>query len=432
MSERNQKDTVILRGGMEPHGRAVLPSSKSELHRLLICACFAEAGTHISYCGGLPEDVKRTADGLEKLGAVIEVSENQIEIRKSLCREALNMQAVELFCGDSAATARFFLPLAAYFCKEGTVLSGSEQLSKRPMEDICVCLEAQGAILSSHRLPIRIDRGMISVENETPEIRGDLSSQYLSGLLMLLPVCGAEGIRQTSALVSPGYVMLTEKMMERFGIDIKENQGVYSAVGAYRKPEGIVHAGGDWSHAAVFLCGTKASPVTVCGLQADSMQPDRKILEYLNCAGFKLSWNGDALTAQRGRALYPIDVDAAETPDLVPVLAVLGTTLPGETRIRNAGRLKYKESNRLDAVCRLIRVLGGDVFSDGNSLYVQGNAHLWGGCIDSLGDHRIAMAAAAAAVYCDGRVTVRGASAVEKSWPSFWETYRQIYKGVMV
>ena len=171
--------------------------------------------------------------------------------------------------------------------------------------------------------------------------------------------------------------------------------------------------------------GALGGGVTVAGLNRNSLQGDRAICTLLSAMGAGTAWSGSSCTAAPG-PLQPLQVDARSIPDLVPILAVTASAAPGTTRVEHAGRLRLKESDRLEAVCRLLQDLGGSAFLEGDCLVVQGGTPLTGGAARSYGDHRIAMAAAVAASLCTGPVRLIGAEAVTKSYPRFWQDYQSL------
>ena len=173
------------------------------------------------------------------------------------------------------------------------------------------------------------------------------------------------------------------------------------------------------------LPGALGGGVTVAGLNRNSLQGDRAICTLLSAMGAGTAWSGSSCTAAPG-PLQPLQVDARSIPDLVPILAVTASAAPGITRVEHAGRLRLKESDRLEALCRLLQDLGGSAFLEGDCLVVQGGTPLTGGAVRSYGDHRIAMAAAVAASLCTGPVRLIGAEAVTKSYPRFWQDYQSL------
>ena len=236
---------------------------------------------------------------------------------------------------------------------------------------------------------------------------------------------GAE-IALTSPLQSAGYVEMTIAEMEKFKISINRTpHGFAVCQGRYCSP-GALSAEGDWSNAAFWLAaGALAGPVSVTGLNSASAQGDREIAEILRKFGAAITQREDNCTASSG-ALSAAEINAAQIPDLVPVLAVVASVSKGVTRIKNAARLRLKESDRLFTTAQMLSRLGADIQEESDGLAIIGKPRLSGGAVSSFGDHRIAMAAAVAACACTSPVVITGAEATGKSYPSFWEDYQAL------
>ena len=246
---------------------------------------------------------------------------------------------------------------------------------------------------------------------------GNISSQYITGLLLAAPLMGGIRIRLTTELESAAYVAMTINTMQRFGVQTEMlPDGYRIAAGARYHATEVYIADGDWSNAAFFLAAgslREENDIAVSGLDPDSIQGDRAIDPLIR--RFKERRNHPAKE--------PLVIEADGIPDLVPVLAVLAALTPGETRITKAERLRLKESDRIASVAAMIRALGGEVTEQPDGLILRGKDSLPGGIVQSCNDHRIAMAAAAASTGCTGEVTILGAEATEKSYPAFWEDF---------
>jgi 3-phosphoshikimate 1-carboxyvinyltransferase len=242
-----------------------------------------------------------------------------------------------------------------------------------------------------------------------------VSSQFISGLLFALPLLdGDSELRLHGKMESAPYVDLTVAMLDTFGIKIDFDGHTFRIPGnqIYRSP-GTVHIEGDWSNAAFWLCAgaIPGNAVTVTGLDMHSKQGDKAVLGILE---------------QFGSDLRGIEIDATDIPDLVPILSVVAAAAKGTTVIRNAARLRIKESDRLAAVTDMLGRLGADIHETDDGLVIHGGKPLTGGEVSSWGDHRIAMSAAIAAVLCTQPVYIRGAEAVDKSYPGFFEERRKL------
>ena len=252
---------------------------------------------------------------------------------------------------------------------------------------------------------------------------GDVSSQYISGLLMALPrLPGESTLAVTGRLESAGYIAMTEDALRLSGIRLQKQERTYTISGGQtaRLPARC-HVEGDWSNAAFFLSMGALSPagVTVTGLASDSSQGDRAVLDVLRRFGADVRETPDAVTVRRG-VLCGVTIDAAPIPDLIPVLSVVAALADGQTQIVNAARLRLKESDRLESTAAMLRALGAQVEVHDSGLTVTGRKVLTGGTVDPQHDHRIAMAAAAAASGSTAPVTVRDCACTDKSYPRFW------------
>ena len=422
-------DKVILSPQKKLCGNVKVISSKSELHRLIFCSCLADAPCEITFSSTLSKDIEATISCFRALGAEIETKKHSIKIQRPADLEGAggNLASdIEIFCNESGSTARFILPLISLVCKNGAVLCGAGKLPERPFSDLCDCLSAHGAVFSGDKMPIHIRKCIEKTENAVFEISGNISSQYLSGLLFILPFCDGTKIRLTTPLESAGYVDMTIDAMKKFGVTVTEKDGVYSSFGKYTSPKGVINACGDWSNAAFFLCGANERPVTVSGMDDNSLQPDRAILDILSGCGIIIKKENDSVTVTRPEKLLPICFDAGENPDLVPILCVFAATLCGENKISNISRLRFKESDRVATVCEMIKDLGGEIYEKDDVIHIIGKGRLRGGRVDSCNDHRIAMSAAIAAGFCDEAVEITGASAVSKSYPAFFEILKTL------
>lgn len=410
--------TAVISSGNKIQGSTVAISSKSELHRMLICAAFSNGATRVLCTPVLSKDMEATIACLRALGVEIEAAPGKIRIKKPISH-IRTQNEILLDCFESGSTARFFLPYAAMFC-ENAVITGRGKLPERPMEDLCVCLESHGARFSDHFLPIRVEK--CCDRSGSFAISGNVSSQYLTGLLFALPFIDGD-IRLTTELKSSGYVDITLDVMNRFGVCVSENKGIYTAQGSYTAPKENMIAFGDWSNAAFFLCGAALSgSVTLNGLDPCSKQPDRAVLDVLHIFGSSVHKDGTTVSVSKNKML-PFTLDAENIPDLVPILAVMACGAVGKTTISNIERLRIKESDRVDAVCKLICGLGGKAEADEKNLYIFGTGSLIGGTIDSFNDHRIAMSAAVASVLCQSPVTIHDCMAVTKSYPDFYKDF---------
>ena len=407
-----------------PHklgGRIAAIPSKSQAHRLLICAALADEPTALT-CPEGSQDIEATARCLTAFGAAIRRTETGYAVQSAQAPER-----AEADCGESGSTLRFLLPVAAAlgidttFCLHG-------RLAARPLSPLWEELEAHGCALSrptsdTVRCTGRLTGGVF-------RLAGNISSQFISGLLLALPMTGTDSeLVLTTPLESAGYVDMTLDALRRFGVRVECTQnGWRIPAGARYASCGAAEVEGDWSNAAFWLtAGAISSPVTVTGLAPDSRQGDRAAAAILARFGAEVSTEGDAVTVCPGR-LRGIELNARDIPDLVPPLALAAACAEGTTRILGAERLRIKESDRLRSVAAALNALGGDVRVLPDGLEIHGGT-LTGGTADAQNDHRIAMLAAVAASVCAEPVRVCGAEAVNKSYPGFWKDFTQLTKG---
>ena len=400
-----------------PNGKIKAIASKSAAHRALICAAFANESTEI-ICTETNEDIDATVRCLCALGAKITRREDKFIV---LPIKNIPSHAV-LDVGESGSTLRFLLPIvSALGCNAEFKMAG--RLPNRPLSPLREELEAHGAIISEPGTnPLTLGGGISAGEYH---IRGDVSSQFISGLLFALSIIEGESrIVLESAIESAPYINMTLKTLYEFGADISIDERGFTVKGKKKltSPKSVV-VEGDWSNAAFMLAAGAVAPranVSVTSLDADSLQGDRAILELLVRFGADVRRKNDKITVRSG-ALYGIDIDATNIPDLVPILAVVAAAANGRTVIRGASRLKLKESDRLASVSDMLFTLGAGIAKTDDGLIIDGGKRLAGGVVSSHSDHRIAMSAAIASLLCDGDVTITDAEAVAKSYPAFWD-----------
>ncbi len=393
-------------------------ASKSDAHRLLICAALADTPTKLKLETS-SEDINATIDCLRALGADILWGEGFVMVLPI----GKPRPGPVLDCAESGSTFRFLLPVAAAICPRAKFV-GRGRLPDRPISHLTDVMKEHGVKFSSEKLPFEIEGRLAGGDYLLP---GNVSSQYITGLLLALPkVKGLSTITLTTQLESAAYVDMTLSALRRFGIKVYASGGCYEIEGSQCNiSPGTVSVDGDWSNAAFFLAaGAIGRPVTVTGLDVNSPQGDKAIVGILGKFGAYTMISGDRITAVPGN-LHGCEIDVGDVPDLLPALSVVAACANGETVFTNASRLRLKESDRLKSVAAMLRSLGGDVTERADCLVVRGT-QLTGGTVDSFRDHRITMAAAIAATRCLGDVTITGAEAVGKSYPAFFEDYNAL------
>ncbi len=399
-------------------GEIRIPASKSQAHRLLICAALGKEKVGIS-CDGISRDIAATEACLNALGAEIREEGKLLAVRPV---ERISSGLSRLLCGESGSTLRFLLPLVGALGGEAVFLRQG-RLPKRPLAPLDGQLRQHGMTLWEQGDELFCSGKLRAGDYCLP---GNVSSQYISGLLMALPLLdGDSTVTVTGVVESAPYIAMTEQVLRLASISFEKQGNTYWIPGRQRCAlPASVAVEGDWSNAAFFLCMGAFSPegIGVHGLSADSPQGDREVLHLLRRFGAQVSVKGSGVYVRQGR-LRGQTVDAAAIPDLVPILSVLAAAAEGETLIRNAERLRLKESDRIASTVQLLRDLGGEVEELPDGMRIIGHGYLRGGMVQSANDHRIAMAAAAASCLCREMVTVQGSMCVEKSYPRFWQDF---------
>lgn len=396
--------------------------SKSDAHRALIAAALSETPCRV--------DIRETSNDIEATKACLAEITRFVRERDSGGASAAPRPAV-LRCGESGSTLRFLLPVTGALGVCGAFYPEG-RLPSRPLHPLDEQLRAHGMdIAPAGTVPFAIS-GKLTAGTYT--IPGNISSQFVSGLLFALPLLdGASRIVVTGALASSGYVAMTLRTIRAFGIRVEESAGqeerIYWVPGR-QKYQGPVsyEVEGDWSNAAFFLAAGAIGrdSVTVTGLSADSAQSDRRIVDILREFGADVRTetgeDGLAVTAEPSRGLlHGITIDAEQIPDMVPSLALIASVAEGTTEIVHAERLRGKESDRLEAASAELSKLGAEVRERPDGLVITGKPELQGGAAESRNDHRIAMMLAAASLACREPVRLTGWKAVRKSQPRFFD-----------
>ena len=398
-------------------------SSKSEAHRALICAALSDTQTTI-VCEYTNNDIDATVSCLNSLGADI-VRKDKAFIVNPIKEPKKN---AILDCGESGSTLRFIIPIIAALGVDAEIHMHG-RLPSRPLSPLYELLSENGVSLSPQGSnPLCISGKLKSGDYE---IAANVSSQFISGLLFALSLCeGDSTLTLTGKIESKNYIDMTLDAQKMFGAQIEISENVYKikGIGKYVSPD-ICKIMGDWSNAAFFLCAGAMSKDSVCvsGIDISSSQGDKKILDVLTAMGANIQIVGDFITVFPSR-LHEASIDAAQIPDLVPIIATVASVAEGKTTIYNAGRLRLKESDRIESVCAMITALGGNITPTDDGMIIVGKPQLDGGTVDSFADHRIVMSAAIASTVCKNPVTIIGYEAVNKSYPDFFEHFNSITK----
>lgn len=394
-------------------GEVRLPCSKSYAQRALAASLLCEGETTLSNIE-LCDDTRYAMDVITGLGAQIRQTDNT----EYTIKGGLNPIADTINTGESGLATRLFTPIAALYDKSITI-TGKGTMMRRPIGMMIDPLRNLGVqVETDGYLPITV-KGPLTGGETT--VDAHVSSQFLTGLLMSLPLAQQDTILQVEQPNSLPYLAVTVDLASKFRIRMEHNgfKEFFIPGGQHYAPAKL-HIEGDWSCAAFMLvAGAIAGEVTARAMNTLSLQADIAIIEALTKAGAVIITTPNEITV-RYRELNGFDFDATQRPDLFPILAVLGANCEGTTRIRGVNRLQYKESNRAEAIYTEFSKLGMRVEFDEDIMVIHGS-QLSGGTVDSCSDHRIAMAAAIAALTATGPVTITNAQAVTKSYPRFWE-----------
>jgi len=401
-------------------GEVKIPPSKSMAHRAVICASLSNGRskiTNIEYS----DDIIATINAMRALGAEIEIFDDHLEIDGS---RVFSKNVGEIDCNESGSTLRFMVPLA--IAKEAEMrFIGKGNLGKRPLTTYYEIFDRQGIEYSykEGELDLKV-KG--SIKGEEFKVRGDISSQFISGLLFTLPLIKEDSkIIITTNLESKGYIDLTLSMLNYYGISVVNNDyKEFIIKGNQKYTPKDYKVEGDFSQSAFFLVADAlGSDVLVKDLNMDSLQGDKEVIEIVERMGCKILSKEEGIKV-KAKGLTPTIIDAAQCPDIIPVLTVLASLTTGITKVINAERLRIKECDRLKAITRELNKLGASVTELENSLLIEGVESLTGGIVSSWDDHRIAMSLAIAATCAKDEVIIENPSCVKKSYPSFWRDYK--------
>lgn len=408
---------IIIPGLLK--GVVKIPASKSISHRAVICAGLSIGKSNIRNLS-FSKDIEATCEAMKNLGTKIIREAEALSIEGAAGLEATD----SVFdCYESGSTLRFLIPIAAAVGGKSTFI-GRGKLVERPLLPYYKILEEQNIkyVNEEGRLPLTIN-GKLKPGEFT--ISGDISSQFISGLMFALPLLdGDSKITITTELESKPYVDLTIDMLERFSVKIvNHNDKEFIIEGNQRYIAKDQNVEGDYSQVAFWLvAGIMGADLWCSGMNMDSLQGDKVILDIIKQMGGKLEFDNDSIKAVPSKTKGTI-IDASQCPDLVPILAVLAATSEGTTQIINAARLRIKESDRLAAIRSELVKIGADIIEQEDGLVINGKAQLLGGVCDSWNDHRIAMALAVASLKCTGPVVIQNANCVSKSYPDFWKDF---------
>ena len=403
-------------------GEVTPPPSKSQAHRLLICAALAVEPCSI-VCNSVNDDIMATMRCLNALGARITFSSGVFDV--------LPIELVKggtLDCGESGSTLRFLMSVAAVLGADAT-FTGAGKLPQRPMGALTDVLAAHGMAFERHtsdELPVTCSGTLQGGRFTLP---GNVSSQYLTGLLFALPLATVDSeIEVTGGLTSASYIDMTIDALRTAGISVERRNNIFTIKGnqQYHMPERVV-VEGDWSSAAFWVVAgvIGKQPVTVCGMNNESLQGDSAIVDHLRSMGAFITVEDDRVVAMPSH-LFGTELDCMDTPDLVPILSVAAAVAQGTTTFINVGRLRFKESDRLAAMKSVLASFGITSSVGEDTFTVYGGDPVALTTVESFGDHRIAMSAAILSTVAKEITTINGSGCVAKSYPSFFEDFASL------
>lgn len=466
------KDSVVSLNRAHLKGCLKVPSSKSVGHRAIICACLCEGVSQVNNIS-MSEDIEATLNAMKQFGAKVhmlsrvdgsvdlELSNPHIQAYYETGAAPIK-QPLVIDCNESGSTARFLIPLF-FLNEEKTVYTGTERLSERHYDAYYTLFDEQRIQYQTtgktRGLPLTVQG---SWQSGDYSVRGDISSQFISGLMFALPLLsGNSRICLSTHLESQQYVMLTDACLKAFGVEAQieiptveipteeistekvsieaipteemaRNENRFPIIhihGNQRFQSRTYTVEGDYSQAAFWLVANYlGAEIRLEGLNRDSLQADR-VIESIIETIIEITMESSSQTIKNRKSSnqgVDLTIDVSQSPDLVPILTVMLALTPGTWEIAGAARLRIKESDRLKAIATELSKLGADIEERPEGLFIRGKQRLHGGEVDSWNDHRIAMALAIAATCIDETVILNGSSCVNKSYPEFWEHYRKV------
>ncbi len=401
------------------HGSVTVPPSKSAAHRAILCAALANGVSEIHNIS-LSDDMCATIGAIQAMGARVHYEKQILKIDTT----GSWTESARIDCGESGSTLRFFIPIAAALGMNAE-FTGRGRLPQRPIGVYLDCLPPHGIVCQTEGgLPLRISGQLTPGRFVLP---GNISSQFITGLLLALPLLNGDSeLLLSSPLESAAYVDMTIAIQREFGIQIEPTKNGWSIRGRQSYHPRTYTVEGDWSQAAFFLAaGALGGELSIQGLNRNSTQGDKAAEALFAQFGADIAWRGDILTV-KSKSLCGMEIDAAQIPDLVPILAATAALCEGNTRIYHAERLRIKESDRLAAMTDGLTKLGANIQQTPDGLLITGVPRLHADCVQGYNDHRIVMALAIAALNADGEVQISDAQSIQKSYPQFFEDYNRL------
>ena len=408
-------------------GSIAVPPSKSAAHRAVLSAALATGTSHIHNIE-YSDDIRATIDAVAQLGAKIIREEDSLTVQG--CGDGFATVTRPVFCKESGSTLRFLIPVFSLTAQK-IRFTGAPRLFARPQEIYRALFEKQHLRFEQGPEGITIFGRLLPGIFTLP---GDVSSQFISGILFAAPLLESDStIQVLPPFESKSYVGLTIDALSRFGVRVEESAGpegktIFKVAAPQHYRPCDLSVEGDYSQAAFpAVLGCLTGGVTVTGLRPESRQGDKVILDILRRCGAKFSAEADGTLHFERSLLHGVEIDLSDCPDLGPMLIAMGCFCSGTTVIRNAGRLRIKESDRIEAMrCELAK-MGGRVSAAGDTVTIDGCAlHAPAEPLEGHNDHRIVMSLAVAALGAGLPAEIRGAQAVAKSWPGFFDAMKKL------
>lgn len=420
------KSLVITPNSLK--GEVVIPSSKSIGHREIICSGLA-SGKSIVDNISISKDIEATIEGLKSFGVKINEIPSKFQGRCAFSIEGtdgkINLKNKIIDCKESGSTLRFLIPLGI-LSNEKIIFTGSGKLVERPLDPYFKIFNEKGIeykpFSNKINLPLEINGNL---KSGIYSLVGNISSQFISGLLFALPLCDGDSVIEiTKKLESESYINLTLDALKKYGIEIiNENHKRYIIKGNQKYKNIETSVEGDYSQGAFWLvAGALSENIKSIGLGFGSIQGDQKIVDILKNMNVNLKISENEIISMESKTRGTI-IDGSDCPDIIPILTVLASVSDGVTKIINSERLRYKECDRLTAIATELNKIGADIQELSDGLIINGKKFLKGGEVSCWNDHRIAMSLAVASIKCSEKLILRGTECVEKSYPEFWKDF---------
>lgn len=400
-------------------GEIKIPPSKSLLHRAIISASLAKGTSTISNII-LSDDIKATINAFKQFGVNIKANNNKLEISNNKPLTHSSLKTID--CNESGSTLRFLIPILAN--NKGIKFTGNPTLMKRPLTIYQSIFKANNNEFTFQNKTLFIKGDFKSGNYKIP---GNISSQFISGLLFALPLKKNDSqITITDNFESKAYVDMTIKMLDKFNIKITKKNNTFFIKGNQEYQANNIEIDSDFSQLAFFaVAGIINGDIKISNIPANSLQPDKTIIDLIKQMNGNIAYNNQAYYFKKSET-KGINIDVSQNPDIAPILSILAGLSKGKTNILNAKRLKIKETNRLFASYDVLTKLGVNVKMGNDSLSIIGQSEFYGSIFDSYNDHRMVMSLAIATLRNIHPITINNAEAVNKSYPNFFEDLQSL------